>query len=142
MCASNGTVVSRDAFVLAIVDVQERLAAAMAQRDRVVAAAGRLARCASLVDAPIIVTRQYPKGLGGTVEELEEALPLLEWTARRAARSGVLAEQFNPYTGEPISVSPLTWSHATIVTAALEYVRKHAALTRPDGKPLELEPAL
>ena len=39
-------------------------------------------------------------------------------------RSGVLAEQVNPYTNEPISVSPLTWSHATVVSTAIKYLEK------------------
>ena len=38
--------------------------------------------------------------------------------------SGVLAEQVNPYTNEPISVSPLTWSHATVVSTAIKYLEK------------------
>src|SRR5207237_2700883 len=37
---------------------------------------------------------------------------------------GVLAEQVNPYTTEPISVSPLTWSHATVVSTAIKYLEK------------------
>ena len=64
-----------------------------------------------------------------TLEELQEALPLIEWAQRRAEKSGVLAEQFNPYSGDPISVSPLTWSHATFVIAVMEYLRKYDKLT-------------
>jgi len=59
-------------------------------------------------------------------EEMQEALDLLQWCVKRADRSGVLAEQFHPYTGEPISVSPLTWSHATFVIVVVEYLRKLA----------------
>jgi GH15 family glucan-1,4-alpha-glucosidase len=58
------------------------------------------------------------------VEELQEALPILEWVASRALPSGVLAEQVNPYTNQPLSVSPLTWSHAAFVTAVIEYLEK------------------
>jgi glucoamylase len=47
--------------------------------------------------------------------ELDEALHILEWVAEHALPSGVLAEQVHPVTGEPLSVSPLTWSHATFV---------------------------
>ncbi len=59
-----------------------------------------------------------------TEEELQRAVQYLEWTAEKAETSGVLAEQFNPYTGDPISVSPLTWSHATFVIVVMEYLRK------------------
>jgi glucoamylase len=68
-----------------------------------------------------------------TPEELREALPLLEWAAGKARPSGVLAEQYHPYTGETISVSPLTWSHATVVTTVVQYVRKLEELRR--GRP-------
>src|SRR5205823_5815814 len=59
-----------------------------------------------------------------TPAELKMALPIFEWTASHAMESGVLAEQVNPYTNEPISVSPLTWSHATVVSTAIKYLEK------------------
>jgi glucoamylase len=64
-----------------------------------------------------------------TPAELAQAVPYLEWVNARAFESGVLAEQFHPYTGAPISVSPLTWSHATVVTVVIEYLRKLHELT-------------
>lgn len=67
---------------------------------------------------------QYQIARARTVEELREAVPLMEWCVQRAMPSGVLGEQFHPHTGEPISVSPLTWSHATFVTVVMEYLRK------------------
>ena len=59
-----------------------------------------------------------------TPADLKLALPIFEWTASHALESGVLAEQVNPYTNEPISVSPLTWSHATVVSTAIKYLEK------------------
>jgi GH15 family glucan-1,4-alpha-glucosidase/ferredoxin len=59
-----------------------------------------------------------------TAEELKLALPIFEWTAAHALESGVLAEQVNPYTNAPLSVSPLTWSHATVVSTAIKYLEK------------------
>lgn len=64
------------------------------------------------------------------IDELREALPYLEWTASRAFESGVLAEQFHPYSGGPIGVSPLTWSHATVVMVVVEYLRKYHSLIK------------
>ncbi|MDP8235695.1 MAG: glycoside hydrolase family 15 protein [Candidatus Erginobacter occultus] len=57
-------------------------------------------------------------------EELEKGWELLEWVVNRALPSGVLAEQVDPRTGEPVSVSPLTWSHATFVAAVQEYLAR------------------
>jgi len=59
-----------------------------------------------------------------TPAELKEALPIFEWTASHALESGVLAEQVNPYTNEALSVSPLTWSHATVVSTIIKYLEK------------------
>jgi ferredoxin len=60
--------------------------------------------------------------------ELKMALPIFEWTASHSLESGILAEQVNPYTNEPISVSPLTWSHATVVSTAIKYLEKLESL--------------
>ncbi|HMB96453.1 MAG TPA: glycoside hydrolase family 15 protein, partial [Tepidisphaeraceae bacterium] len=59
-----------------------------------------------------------------TAAEMKMALPIFEWAASHALESGVLAEQVNPYTNEPISVSPLTWSHATVVSTVIKYLEK------------------
>lgn len=67
------TIARRDDAILVVVDEQERLTAAMSWREPVVAAAVRLMRTAALVGVPIVVTRQYPKGLGDTEPALVEA---------------------------------------------------------------------
>lgn len=68
--------------------------------------------------ADYMITRAQTPG------ELKLALPIFEWTANHALESGVLAEQVNPYTNAPISVSPLTWSHATVVQTSIKYLEK------------------
>lgn len=54
----------------------------------------------------------------------EKSLELMDWVSKRALLSGVLSEQINPYTNEPVSVSPLTWSHATFIEAVQRYMEK------------------
>ena len=39
-----------------------------------------------------------------------------------------LAEQLDPLTGEPLSVSPLTWSHATFVECVMTYLARRSQL--------------
>lgn len=60
--------------------------------------------------------------------ELDRPLALIDWCADRALESGVMAEQVDPYTNVPISVSPLTWSHATLVMTINEFLKKEAEL--------------
>lgn len=56
--------------------------------------------------------------------DLEPALEIIKWVTNNALPSGVLAEQLDPVTGGPISVSPLTWSHSTFVATVDSYLRK------------------
>ena len=69
-----------------------------------------------------------------SVEELNRALNLLNWTAKHASQSGILAEQIDPYTGNPISVAPLIWSHAEFVIAVCEYIEKTKELSLLDSE--------
>lgn len=57
-------VATRDQAVLVVVDIQDRLAAAMERREAVISATGLLVRAAAIVGVPIVATRQYPAGLG------------------------------------------------------------------------------
>ena len=65
-----------------------------------------------------------------TVDDLKPALDILDWAEAHALPSGVMAEQVHPYTNEPLSVSPLTWSHGTLVATVLEYLAKRSELVR------------
>jgi GH15 family glucan-1,4-alpha-glucosidase len=56
--------------------------------------------------------------------ELESSLDLLEWTTVCAMPTGVLPEQIHPITYQPLSVAPLTWSHAQLITTVLNYLEK------------------
>ncbi len=64
-----------------------------------------------------------------SVEELATAAKHIQWVTDHTLESGVLAEQVHPYSGAPLSVSPLTWSHAALVVTVQAYVAKWAALT-------------
>ncbi len=57
-----------------------------------------------------------------TADELKVALAILEWVRTHALPGGHLPEQLHPYSGQPLSVAPLTWSHAEVVSTTLEYV--------------------
>lgn len=70
--------------------------------------------------------------------ELAAATRRLDWAVARALPSGVMAEQLDPTTGAPLSVSPLTWSHAAFVSACVRVSAKAAELAaaaRPAATP-------
>ena len=56
---------------LLMVDMQERLLPAIDEFERVIQKCALLLNVAEKLDLPLIITEQYPKGLGPTVPELE-----------------------------------------------------------------------
>jgi oligosaccharide amylase len=75
---------------------------------------------------------EYRIAIAKKKKDLKGAIEILEWTAKRALLSGILAEQLHPKTGEPVSVSPLTWSHSTFVAAVNNYLQKKRMLEAKD----------
>ncbi|OXM16778.1 glycoside hydrolase family 15 [Paenibacillus herberti] len=63
-----------------------------------------------------------------TLADLEAPRRTLEWVVSQALESGLLPEQLNPYDGTPLSVAPLTWSHATFVQSVSKYAAKYKEL--------------
>jgi nicotinamidase-related amidase len=64
-----------DRTTLIVVDVQEAFRKAIPDFDRVAQATATLIEGAEAIGIPIVVTEQYPKGLGETVPEVAEHLP-------------------------------------------------------------------
>ncbi len=64
-----------------------------------------------------------------TREDLKAAVAIFEWCVSHGLPSGVMAEQIHPDSHAPLSVSPLTWSHAAFVTAVQEYLAKWRVLS-------------
>lgn len=64
----------KDNAILLIIDIQERLAPVMKVRDSVVHNCLHLIELATTYNIPIVVTEQYPKGLGKTVGEILDVL--------------------------------------------------------------------
>jgi glucoamylase len=67
---------------------------------------------------------EYYVAKAKSVDELRPAREILEWVTKYALPSGVLAEQLDPLTGGPASVSPLTWSHSTFVATVQSYLKR------------------
>lgn len=64
-----------------------------------------------------------------SVDDLAKPQQLLQWVTKHAMPSGILPEQLHPYTGEPLSVSPLTWSHSAYVVTVQKLIEKMEELT-------------
>lgn len=93
------TLSAENSLVL-IIDIQERLVAAL-DKDIVVSKAVKVASAAKSLEIPVIVTEQYPKGLGNTVPQLKNALApsteFVEKTAFNALLEEGMAEKIKSY---------------------------------------------
>lgn len=101
---------------LVVIDIQERLAAVMPARDAVVRNTGILVQAAARLGVPVVVTEQYPKGLGATVSELAAGLPT---TAVRIEKTSFSACGSLPLTARQVVIAGME-AHVCVLQTALE----------------------
>jgi nicotinamidase-related amidase len=92
--AGGGRILDRDRAALVVIDVQEAFAKAVDGFDAVAAQTAILVQGARTLGLPILVTEQYPQGLGETVEPVREALGEVARVAKTVF-SAVRAEGFD-----------------------------------------------
>ena len=94
----------RDRSALVVIDMQERLMPAIAEGDAVTHAAGILIEAARHLEVPVVVTEQYPKGLGRTVDAISGRLPnnaaVVEKMTFSAARNRDFASRIDAFKAE------------------------------------------
>ncbi len=81
----------------------------------------------------ILTTLWYAEYLiakANTEADLGRVREIFSWVVKHAEESGVLPEQLDPKSGEPLSATPLAWSHAAYVVAVLKYVDRAEELGR------------
>lgn len=59
---------------LVVIDIQDRLVRAMPNKEALLDAVSRLVRGAVVLEVPVILTEQYPQGLGETLPEVKELM--------------------------------------------------------------------
>ena len=68
-----------------------------------------------------------------TAADLQPARDIIDWVVGHQMPGGLLSEQLDPNTGAPLSVSPLTWSHAEFIVTVDDYCKKALAFRRKTG---------
>jgi len=63
---------------LLIIDIQERLFPVMHEKEKLRRNVIKLIKGAQVLEVPILLTEQYPKGLGPTLPEIKELLPAIK----------------------------------------------------------------
>jgi nicotinamidase-related amidase len=84
--------------ILIVVDMQARLVPAVAQSEEVTGRVAFMLQVARRLDVPVILTEQYPAGLGGTVEAVRAQAPdspIVEKTSFSAMREPDFARRLS-----------------------------------------------
>lgn len=96
-----------------VIDVQEKLLPGIARADGVVSACRRLLDGARIFDLPIVVTEQYPKGLGSTERTLRAAVDTVKAQV-------IEKPTFSAWEHEPIRRAMLTLDRPQVIVAGIE----------------------
>ena len=116
------SIARRDDSVLLVVDCQERLWPVIDGSDAVARQVAILARGARILGVPVVVTEQYPKGLGHTVPTVMEAVadsPVLEKSTFSCAGDAAFAEHLRSYERGTVVVTGVE-THICVQQTALD----------------------
>jgi nicotinamidase-related amidase len=69
------TMLTTDNAALLVIDIQERLFPVMHDKEKLLRNVVKLIKGVKVLELPILLTEQYPKGLGPTLPEIKELLP-------------------------------------------------------------------
>jgi nicotinamidase-related amidase len=64
-----------DNTVLVVIDFQERLFPVMHEKEKLLRNVVKLIKGVKVLEIPVVLTEQYPRGLGPTIPEIKELLP-------------------------------------------------------------------
>ncbi len=78
----NPILAERQGLALVVIDLQEKLAPAIPNFDKIVKNASALINAFHLFELPVLVTEQYPQGLGKTVRAISDCFPIMEVTEK------------------------------------------------------------
>lgn len=86
--------ISKKDICLLIIDVQERLTPVMNAPRRIIDGCSTLLKGAAVLNIPVIITEQYPKGLGVSIFDIRDAAPKDAVYFEKTSLSAVSQEGF------------------------------------------------
>lgn len=115
------TALRLDRIALVVIDVQEGFRKMI--DDRVIERSARMIRGANALEIPIVVTEQYPKGLGATVSELLDVLPADTPRLAKTVFSATRAPGFHLAGREQVILVGIE-AHVCVQSTALDLLRQ------------------
>ncbi len=111
---------------LIVIDMQDRLVPAMQAPARTIKNAGILISAAKKLEIPILLTEQYPKGLGHTVEELRritEDIPIIEKLHFSCMKDDNFSKQFKSLHKKQVIITGME-AHICVLQTAVHLMEE------------------
>ena len=117
-----------DNSLFVVIDIQERLVAAMPNdvAQRTIKQTGRLLTAAAQLDIPVLITEQYPRGLGSTLSQLTEkadSVTVIDKTSFSCAKVDEFMQKLDAMERQQVILSGME-SHICILQTALDLKAK------------------
>ena len=93
-------ILDKDKTVLVVIDMQEAFRGAIGDFPQIASRISMAVRGFQILDLPVIVTEQYPQGLGGTADEILFSLPDEFEVVEKTTFSSCGAKAFSEKLGE------------------------------------------
>jgi len=102
------TILNEKNSLLLIIDVQERLINASFNKQDIEKNAVIMAKAAGILGIPVVITEQYPKGLGSTIQEIKDAVgegaAYFEKTSFSAIENPTIASSIDKQTRKQVVI--------------------------------------
>lgn len=121
--STHPTLLSAENSLLVVVDLQAKLSVAMPESDAelMIANVSSLFDAANILNIPVLLTEQYPKGLGSTVSSIAQKLPETTQVFDKTGFSCCAANGFCEAL-KTVAADKLFWSVRKLMFA---YCRRH-----------------
>lgn len=109
--------------LLIIIDIQEKLLKAACESEKIASNVVKMAKASNILSVPVIVTEQYPKGLGETVSVLKDALAsdvcVIEKTSFSALSEGKFKDKIDSFNKKQVLICGIE-THICVLQTALD----------------------
>lgn len=112
----------REESILAVIDMQERLVPVMSNNEELVNKVAKLIEGCKACEVPVLVTQQYTKGLGDTIEPIKGALPpytAIDKTAFSCCEASEFAEKLEKSSRKRVIICGIE-SHVCVLQTAID----------------------
>jgi len=118
-----------DNSILMVIDVQERLMPVIHEQDKITDNVNKLIKGAGILGMDVVVTEQYPKGLGHTLPEIERTaeIPVFEKDTFSCMLQPVLLDQLQRTNKKHLIICGVE-AHICVLKTALDAIEKGYAV--------------